>query len=190
MRRFVTVVTGLPRSGTSLAMQMLRAGGIPLLADERRAPDADNPRGYFEYEPVRRLARDAGWMAEAVGRAVKVVAPLARHLPPGFEYRVLLVRRDLAEVIASQERMLARRGEPNAGGLAPERLAAVLAAQLAETAAFFARSAGVRTLPLEHAALLRDPAAAAAAIDAFLGGGLDRAAMCAVVEPALHRERR
>lgn len=186
----MTVVTGLPRSGTSLAMQMLRAGGMPLLADEVRAADADNPRGYLEYEPVRRLARDASWMADAVGRAVKIVAPLVQRLPQGFEYRVLLVRRDLGEVIASQERMLAARGEANAGGLAPERLAAVLAAQLEESAAWLARTPGVRTIALEHAELLRDAAPVAAAIDAFLGGGLDVAAMRAVVDPALHRQRR
>src|SRR5512139_599996 len=92
-RRFVTVVSGLPRSGTSLVMQMLAAGGMPLLADEARRPDPDNPRGYFEYAAVRAIARDAGFVALAAGRAVKVVAPLLRHLPATQSYRVLLVER-------------------------------------------------------------------------------------------------
>jgi hypothetical protein len=109
-RSFVTIVSGLPRSGTSLLMQMLRAGGMPVLADDARPPDTDNPAGYLEYAPVLRTATDANWVAAAPGHAVKVIYALLRHLPRGFAYRVLWMRRDLDEVIASQQAMLARRG--------------------------------------------------------------------------------
>ncbi len=189
-RGFVTVVSGLPRSGTSLAMQMLRAGGVPVLSDGLRPPDADNPNGYLEYAPVLRTATDASWVARAPGKAVKVVYALLRQLPPGFEYRVLWMRRRLDEVIASQERMLARRGAPaEEGGLSRERLAEVFAAQLAETEAWLAQQPSFRVLALDYGDVVADPQAAARAIDALLGGGLDREAMVAAIDPLLCRQR-
>ena len=188
-RAFVTVVSGLPRSGTSLAMQMLRAGGVPLLCDDARPADADNPAGYFEYAPVLRSARDTSWVAGAGGHAVKVIVPLLRHLPASHAYRVLWMRRDPAEVIASQERMLARRGRAQEGGLAPERLAAIFAAQQEEVAVWLAAQPHVRALDVSYGALVADPAPCVAAIDAFLGGGLDHEAMRVVVDPQLHRNR-
>jgi len=189
LRPFVTVVSGLPRSGTSLVMRMLGAGGMPLLVDDARRPDADNPRGYFEYGPVRRIASDASFIARADGRAIKVVAPLLRHLPASNEYRVLLLRRDLEEVIASQEAMLARGGAAGAGDLPAERLAEIYAAQVAEAEAWIEATPGCRALRIQHVDLIRDPAPAADAIDAFLGGGLDCAAMARAVDPPLHRQR-
>lgn len=186
---FVTVVSGLPRSGTSLAMQMLRAGGVPLLCDDARPADADNPAGYFEYAPVLRSARDTSWVVGARGRAVKVVTPLLRHLPASHAYRVLVLQRDLDEVIASQERMLARRGRAPAEDLAPARLGEIFEAQQAEAAAWLAAQPAFRVLDVSYGALVADPAPIAAAIDAFLGGGLDRTAMRAAVDPRLHRNR-
>jgi hypothetical protein len=185
----VTVVSGLPRSGTSLAMQMLRAGGLPLLCDDSRAADEHNPGGYFEYAPVLRSARDVSWVAGARGRAVKVVAPLLRHLPASQEYRVLLLRRDLREVIASQDRMLAQRGPTPEDDLTRERLAAIFEAQLAEVSAWIAAQRQMRALDVAHAALLADPAPVIAEIEAFLGGGLDCEAMRAVVDPSRHHIR-
>lgn len=186
---FVTVVSGLPRSGTSLAMQMLRAGGLPLLCDDARPADADNPAGYFEYAPVLRSARDTSWVVDARGRAVKVIAPLLRHLPASHEYRVLRMRRDLVEVIESQRRMLARRGRATADGLASGRLAAIFAAQEAEVAAWLATQSRFRVLDVSHGALLADPAPIVVEIETFLGGGLDREAMRAAVDPRLYRNR-
>jgi hypothetical protein len=187
---FVTVVSGLPRSGTSLVMQMLRAGGMPLLADDARPPDPDNPRGYLEYEPVKRIARDAAFAADAVGRAVKIVVPLVRHLGATPPACVLLVERRLDEVIASQDRMLARRGDAAAAdGLPPARLAEIYARQMAESRAALAARPDTEVLAVQHARLLREPETVAAEIDAFLGGGLDRDAMAGVVDVALYRER-
>jgi hypothetical protein len=168
-------------------MQVLAAGGVPLLSDGRRPPDPDNPRGYFEWEPARRLPRESGWVAEARGRAVKVVHALVPELPEGFAYRVLLVRRSFAEVVASQDAMLARLGE-RAPALEPTRLHAVFEAQLEDVVAW-ARARGAPLLEVSHASLLSDPAAACAAIAEFLGGGLDEAAMAAAVDPALYRQR-
>jgi hypothetical protein len=183
---FVTVVSGAPRSGTSLAMQMLRAGGMSVLADDERPADPDNPRGYLEYGPVKRTASDARWVGAAAGRAVKVIYVLLHHLPRDREYRVLWMRRPAAAVVASQERMLRRLGAEEPDPLPPVRLAAVLDAQLAQTEVWLAREPAFRVLGLDTARVVADPGAAAAAIDAFLGGGLDRAAMAAAVEPALY----
>src|SRR5690349_18862446 len=94
-RNYVTVVTGVPRSGTSLMMQMLEAGGISALTDNQRPPDIHNPRGYFEYDLVKRIAQDASWMEAARGKAVKIIYRLLPHLPPEFEYRVVFMDRDL-----------------------------------------------------------------------------------------------
>ena len=104
----IVVVSGLPRSGTSLMMQMLEAGGLPILMDDRRPADADNPRGYYEFQPVKTLDKDNSWMAQAEGKAVKVVSLLLYHLPPGHDYKVLFMERTIAEVLASQTAMLKR----------------------------------------------------------------------------------
>lgn len=185
------MVAGIPRSGTSLLMQMLAAGGVPPLCDATRPPDADNPRGYFELAAARRLARDASWLDAAPGHAVKIVHALVSRLPDRHRYRVLLVERRMDEVLASQRRMLARVAghEPALPPGDDERLGRVFAAQLEEAKRWLERQPNLGWLALRHADLIADPEAQAARIDAFLGGGLDRSAMAAAVEPALHRVR-
>jgi hypothetical protein len=187
VRDFVTVVTGVPRSGTSLLMQLLAAGGIPALTDGARAPDAANPRGYLEHRALRGLGRDpaaAELVRGAAGRALKLVHVLAAALPAGPRYRVLLAERDLEAAVASQNVLLARAGEAT-GELPPERLAAILRAQLDELAVALAARGDVALLRIDTAALVQGPAPACAAIDEFLGGGLDRAAMACAVAPGL-----
>ncbi len=169
-------------------MQMLGAAGLTLLTDGRRGPDQDNPRGYLEYEPVKRLRRDASWLGAAAGRAVKVVHALVPLLPPDRDYRLILMRRDLREVAASQRAMLERRGAA-ADELPDERLVEILAAQLDEVERWAQAQPRVDVLRVEHGALLSDPKAGAARVDRFLGGGLDVDAMAQVVDPALHRVR-
>ena len=102
----IWIVSGLPRSGTSLMMQMLQAGGLPILIDKARPPDEHNPRGYFELQKVKHLALDSSWLGESRGKAIKVIVQLIPFLPAGFKYRILFVRRDLREIVRSQERML------------------------------------------------------------------------------------
>ena len=174
------MVSGVPRSGTSLVMQMLAAGGYPVLADESRPPDDHNPRGYLEYAPVKALRRDTSWLPEARGRAVKVIHALVSVLPEGCDYRLVLVRRDLHEVVASQEAMLP---QPLEDGLGADRLVEIFAAQLTELETWLAAQPHFRVLRLEHEALLSEPRAAAEQLAAFLDGGLDAAAMAAVVDP-------
>ena len=171
-----------------MLMRMLGAGGMPLLTDGRRAPDEDNPRGYFEFEPVKRTAVDAGWVAGAVGKAVKVVHLLLPNLPPGYNYRVLFVHRDVREVLASQRRMLDRTGRRGAE-LPTGRLAEVFEGQVRRVLGWVARQPHFRLLSIQHRQVIEAPPAQAKRINAFLGGILDEFAMAAVVDPSLYRNR-
>jgi hypothetical protein len=188
MRDFITIVSGLPRSGTSLMMQMLAAGGISPLTDNLRTPDDSNPRGYFEFEPVKRLRADQSWLAEARGKAVKIIHLLMRELPVDgrFQYRVLLMRRPIEEVLSSQRSMLARQGKSSAD---PAVLAKVYATQLAQLEAWLAANPCFAVLQVEHRRLIGRPAEVAGEIAQFLGGELDAAAMVSAVDPTLYRER-
>src|SRR5215208_2690100 len=110
----IIIVSGLPRSGTSLMCQMLDNGGIEVVTDGIRAPDADNPRGYYELEKVKQIKQDATWLHETRGKAFKMISQLLYDLPPTERYRVIFMQRDLDELLASQEKMLERLGRPAA----------------------------------------------------------------------------
>jgi Sulfotransferase domain len=187
----VVIVSGLPRSGTSMLMQMLAAGGVPILTDGLRAADDDNPRGYLEYEPVRKLEQDASWLKEAKGKAVKIVSPLLGALPADLPCRVILIERDLDEILDSQAQMLIRRKVdlPDTTERR-ERLKAAFAKSLEQTKAMLNARPNTGLLLLDRREVLRDPAATAAKINEFLGGDLDTTKMAAEVDPTLHRQRR
>jgi hypothetical protein len=186
-RPFVTIVSGLPRSGTSLMMRMLESGGMPVLVDNVRSADEDNPRGYYEYEPVKALKNDHSWVAASCGKAVKMVYLLIYDLPPGLEYRVLFMQRNLDEVLASQRVMLERLGKPTR--LEDARLAVMFRNHLTRFASWVKDRPNHRVLDVDYNALVANPEPVAAEIDRFLGGGLDVAAMAETVEPALYRNR-
>jgi hypothetical protein len=185
----VTIVSGLPRSGTSLMMQMLQAGGMKLLTDERRAADQNNPRGYFEYEAVKRSGADVSWLELAGGRVVKVIHLLLRHLSADRPYRVIFMMRDMQEVIASQRAMLKARGRSGAR-IPDDKLSAVFEQQLVEVRQWLAERPNFRVLYVNYCDVLGDPCAAAQTIALFLGGRLDVSAMAGVVDRTLYRQRR
>ncbi len=189
-RDFVTVVSGAPRSGTSMMMRMLAEGGVPPLTDGVRAADRDNPHGYFEFEPVKKTKDDASWLRQARGRAVKMVYGLLADLPTdgSFMYRVVLMRRDLGEMVKSQRLMLERLGRDQ-GKLTDERKAEIFAAQIDEAERRLRPLACFSCLSLNYNELVADPRPAVERLDEFLGGGLDKRAMCAVVDPSLWRNR-
>jgi Sulfotransferase domain len=185
----ITIVSGLPRSGTSLMMQILAAGGISPLTDNQRAADESNPRGYFEFEPVKRLRADRSWIEQAQGRAIKVIHLLLRELPTDgqFDYRVILMHRSMAEVLASQRAMLERQNKVTADDAI---LAKVYQSQLDQAEQWLTSQPAFSVLVMDHHAVLKTPELAANAINDFLGGELDVAAMIRAVDPALYRERR
>lgn len=169
-------------------MQMLRAGGVPVFTDDFRPPDPDNPHGYLEHAAVRSIGSDASWLVRAEGRAVKVVVPLLCDLPSDRAYRVIVMRRPIGEILASQARMLERRGravDPDSEG----RLAVAFGRQLARTEAWLAEHPGIRALHPSHSDLLRDPERTAARVAEFLGADLDHRAMVACIDPSLWRSR-
>jgi hypothetical protein len=182
------VVTGLPRSGTSMAMRMLAAGGLPIVADGARPADAGNPHGYFEDLRVKRLREDAAWLASCGGRAVKIVLPLLPHVPRELCCDVIAVRRPIAEVLASQRELLALAGVPSEPG-DDAVLASAFARCEAQAIRWWSGRQAVRVLEVEYAGVVCDPTAASRRIAGFLERGLDAAAMAAAVDPSLHRHR-
>ena len=190
----ITVVSGLPRSGTSLMMQMLAAGGIPPLTDAVRTADESNPRGYLELEAVKRLKVDRTWLPEARGKAIKVIHLLLPELagpgePGDLEFRVVMMRRPVEEVLASQRAMLARQGR--AGAALPDaQLGRMFIDQLERAERTLAGHPNFQCCTVPYPALVADPAAEAARVNVFLGGGLDEAAMALAVDPVLYREKR
>jgi hypothetical protein len=186
----VVIVSGLPRSGTSMVMQMLAAGGLPALVDGLREADEDNPLGYFEYEPVKRLAHDSSWLGDAKGKAVKVVAPLLAYLPADLPCRIIFIERDLDELLASQGQMLIRRSEKVADTPARrDRLKREYGRAVARAKTLLAARPGTRLLCLNRSTVLSNPHATAQAVNGFVGGHLDGARMASQVKPELNRHR-
>lgn len=167
-------------------MQMLSAGGIPPLTDELRTPDENNPRGYFEFEPVKRLRMDQSWVGQALGKAVKVIHVLVRELPAQFNYRVILMKRPMPEILASQRVMLEREGKPSADQAVLEKM---YQSQLTQLEELLKAQPCFTALTVQHHDLIENPRSIAEKVDNFLSGGLSVDAMAKVVDPALYRQR-
>lgn len=190
LRPYITVVTGLPRSGTSMMMQVLRAGGMEVATDSLRVADESNPRGYFELEAVKRLRSPDSrrWLGELRGKAVKIIFVLLYHLPDCFDYRIIFMRRDLEEVLMSQRAMLARAGK--AAAESDARLSAAYRRELERVEAWLESRRGVQRLTVDYGEFLKDTRAQVRRVDEFLGGGFDAPRMAAAVDRKLYRCRR
>jgi hypothetical protein len=184
----ITIVSGLPRSGTSLMMQMLAAGGLPVLCDGERQADTDNPRGYLEWERIKRLPSDSACIAEAEGKVVKVISRLLLSLPAGHDYRVIFMQRPLPEVLASQDVMLRNRGTTQAAA-GNAAIAAAFHSHLREVDAWLDSKAYVKTFRAPYHEVLRDPETVGKRISEFLHVPLNFAAMTAAVDATLYRNR-
>ena len=185
----VTVVSGLPRSGTSMMMKMLEAGGLPVLTDTIREADQDNPKGYYEFERVKKLDKgDTAWLDGAVGKVVKVISALLKHLPPGYRYKVVFMQRDLAETLRSQHKMMVRRGTAKEDR-DDAKMAALFTAHLKQVEGWLAKQTHFEVLYVSYNEILAGPEAYATQVNAFLGGGLNVEEMARVVDPDLYRNR-
>jgi RNase adaptor protein for sRNA GlmZ degradation len=183
----IIIVSGLPRSGTSLMMQMLEKAGIDVLADHIRAADPDNPRGYLEFERVKKTKEDSSWLPAARGKAVKMISQHLYDLPSTESYRVLFMDRDLEETLASQEKMLVRRGQP----VAPrERIREAYLVHLERLHEWLGRQPNFSVCRIRYDALMSRALEMAEQVRQFLGGRGDPALMAAAVDPALYRNRR
>jgi hypothetical protein len=188
--RPIVIVSGLPRSGTSMAMKMLAAGGMPILTDGVRVADESNPRGYYELEAVKDLHRqgNTAWLADARGQAVKVVSFLLTWLPETYNYRVIFMERDLREVIASETAMLLRRGE-SFGSASEDHTRVVYEQHLKKVERFLAGRQCFTTLTLSYREALEHPQNAARRIRDFVGRPLNVDEMARVADPSLYRNR-
>lgn len=184
----ITIVSGLPRSGTSMMMRMLEAGGMMPFTDGQRAADEDNPRGYYELEAVKTLAQDNTWVSAAQGQALKVISFLLNQLPPDQQYRVIFMRRALPEVLASQRQMLKRRGTEAQGG-DDARMQQLFERHLDQVTSWLAEQPNMMVFFVDYARAVREPASVAQEVMDFLGQPLHPGAMTAAVEQGLYRQR-
>ncbi len=186
---FVAVVSGLPRSGTSMMMKMLEAGGIPPITDNIRTADEDNPKGYYEFERVKQMDKgDIDWVPDARGKSVKVISALLKYLPNDEQYRVVFQRRNIDEILASQRKMLIRRGE-DPDKVDDAEMTALFNKHLRQTEKWLADQANMQVLYVHYSDVLANPEPNAIKINQFLGGALNVEAMAEVVDPHLYRNR-
>ncbi|HKA21787.1 MAG TPA: sulfotransferase [Blastocatellia bacterium] len=184
----ITIVSGLPRSGTSMMMKMLAAGGLEPLTDNIRTADEDNPRGYFEFERVKQIEQDNTWLEYARSRVVKLISALLKHLPPSYQYKVVFMKRAMSEILASQRQMLIRRGEP-ADKVPDDKMAAMFNKHVAQVEAWLAEQPNIDVLYVNYNEVLKDPRSHAEQINSFLGGSLAVTDMIEVVDKALYRQQ-
>lgn len=185
----ITVVSGLPRSGTSLMMQMIKAGGMPVLSDDSRKPDDNNPRGYYEYSRVKSLPDDVSWLREAEGKAIKVIADTLFDLPTDLKYNVVFMMRNLNEVIDSQHAVLESMGRAGAP-VTDAELKRAFEKHLEDVRGWLDHNDAFNTLYVDHHTLIADPVTEAERVNAFLGGSLDSAKMTRVVDQDLYHARK
>jgi len=184
----ITIVSGLPRSGTSMMMKMLTAGGLELLTDNIRAADEDNPKGYFEFERVKQIENDKAWLEDARGRVVKLISALLKHLPSAYNYKVIFMRRAMPEILASQRQMLIRRGEP-ADTVPDDKMAAMFNKHVAQVESWLAAQPNIDVLYVSYNEVMKDSRPHAERINVFLGGSLKVDEMVSVVDRGLYRQQ-
>jgi hypothetical protein len=184
----ITIVSGLPRSGTSLMMQMLVAGGMPPLSDGERRADTDNPRGYLEWERIKTLPNDPSCIAEGEGKVVKVISRLLLSLPAGHEYKIIFMQRPLPEVLASQDQMLRRRGNYKEA-TDPAAISAAFEKHLREVYAWLEGKSYVQAIHVQYHEVLSKPKEVAQQLAQFLEITLDIEAMIEQVDASLYRNR-
>jgi hypothetical protein len=186
---FITVVSGLPRSGTSMMMKMLAAGGMHILIDNARIPDDDNPRGYYELEKVKALKDGENkWLSEAQGKAVKIISALLGHLPSQYQYKIIFMHRDLGEILASQKQMLVRRGEAT-DKIDDDTLGGLFQKHLLQVEKWISQQSNVGVTYVNYNDILQNPEPDIQKVVQFLDINLDKSLMMGVPEQNLYRQK-
>jgi len=172
-----------------MMMQMLQAGGMEILTDHQRSADNDNPKGYYEFERVKKLKEgDVKWIDEAQGKVVKVISALLEHLPAGYNYQVIFMLRNIDEILASQKQMLVRRQEPT-DRVSDEKLAELFTGHLASVKQWLGNQANIRVLYINYNELIQDPQPLVEAIAGFLDSPINPQAMLEIPDSKLYRQR-
>jgi hypothetical protein len=185
---YITIVSGLPRSGTSMMMRMLSAGGMPVVTDNVRQADADNPHGYYELEGVKTLKHNPSVLNEAMGKACKVISLLLYDLPKDKPYRVIFMQRDLAEMLASQRTMLQRQTLTEQTSSDAE-MSKIFAQHLDDIQAWLANQGNMKVLYVDYREAIADPSACAQAVNRFLDDRLDEQRILEAIDQNLYRNR-
>ncbi len=188
MEKTITIVSGLPRSGTSMMMRMLDAGGMSVVVDNVRKADEDNPVGYFEFEKVKKIKQDASWLKDIEGKAVKMVSQLLYDLPANYRYKVIFMKRNMQEMLKSQQKMLERKGTQD--NVADEDMLRFFQKHVADVEEWLRKQANMEVLYIDYNDTMKEPAKSARAINTFLGGVLDSSKMATAVDSSLYRNRR
>jgi len=183
----ITIVSGLLRSGTLLMMRMLEAGGIPIVTDNIRKPDEDNPRGYYEFEKVKKIKEDASWLEDCSAKAFKMVSALLYHLPKEKRYKVIFMRREMKEMLASQKVMLQRLGRQGAN-VGDEEMVEKFEKHLRNVERWLANHPNIDVLYMKYNDIIKEPLRHAEAVNRFLGGWLNVDKMAQVVDRSLYRQ--
>lgn len=184
----ITIVSGLPRSGTSMMMMMLQEGGMEVLTDNIRRADEDNPKGYYEYEKVKEIERDKSWLRLAEGKVVKMISALLSYLPDDHEYKVIFMQRKMEEILASQRRMLIRRGE-DTDAVSDEKIAEISRKHLLRVERWLSDQPNIDVLYVRYNDALAEPLVQAERISRFLDGRVDAERMAQAIDERLYRER-
>jgi predicted AlkP superfamily phosphohydrolase/phosphomutase/tetratricopeptide (TPR) repeat protein len=184
----ITVVSGLPRSGTSMMMQMLQSGGMEVFSDGERAADQSNPKGYHEHEAVKGLMRNKEFLNQAPEKVVKVISHLLSHLPARYEYKVIFMERELSEILRSQHTMLLNEGKAKKDAM-PLKLVNAFTQNLEKVKLWMPKQENLTVLYVSHRETIENPRETAEKVKKFLGEDLNVDLMVGAVDPKLHRQK-
>lgn len=188
LKNNIVIVSGIPRSGTTMMMRMLEAGGIVPMKDNFRQADEDNPRGYYELEKVKSLEKDSSWLLEANGKAIKVISALLTQLPSNLDYQIIFMTRNMSEILASQEKMLKRQGR-ELGRLLNNEMAEKFKIHLEKTFNWLAQQKNIHTITVDYNRMMQYPEKQINQIVDFLKKPLDKEKMISIVDKTLYRQR-
>jgi hypothetical protein len=187
---YVVIVSGLPRSGTSMMMKMLEAGGQQILTDNLREADANNPKGYYEFERVKDMKDgDLAWLPGAKGKVVKIVTGLITYLPSDYNYKVIFMQRELTEILSSQKKMLGRLGKSD-DNIPDDQMAKIYQEHLKQVRAWLFKQPNTEVLYLNYNMMIADPLESLNQVNTLLGDNMDVSVMAVVVDKELYRERK
>ena len=188
MNEGIIIVSGLPRSGTSMMMKMLEAGGVKILTDHIRTADDDNPKGYFELEIVKKIDNNKEWLKGAQGKVVKIISQFLQSLPSNFNYKVVFMQRVMEEILASQKQMLIRRNEAT-DRISDEEMGKFFNNHLLIIESWLEKQPNFDVLYISYNEVLKNSTKFSNKISEFLGGTLNINNMANVVDQSLHRQR-
>ena len=186
--KVITVVSGLPRSGTSMMMKMLNAGGMDTLTDNIRKADEDNISGYYELEKIKKLKKDTSFLGDSIGKSVKIISALLKYLPAKYQYKIIFMRRNLDEVLASQKQMLIRRGEPT-DRISDENMKEIYLKHLKLVESWLKEQENIKVIYLSYKDFFIEPKKHIEQLNKFLGNPLDTDKIYSVIDQTLYRQK-